>query len=78
MLDLIQNYELSRSQLQQRICELNALLKNPSLQTIEREKLTLRRDMLYTERRELVEDILQMKQHLGKEERSYVRYETSL
>lgn len=76
MLDLIESYEKTGFQLQNRISELNGILRDKSLQTIEREKLTARRDMLSRERSEIVADLIEMKQHLRKEEMPYVRPET--
>ena len=73
MLELIDDYELSRFQLQKRICELNKMLLSPSLQTIERENLTVRRAFLVKERSELLETILELKSHLGKEELIYAQ-----
>lgn len=70
MLDLIYDYEQTRQQLQQRINRLNCLLKNENLLTMERESLTIRRDLLMTERLELLVHINEMKKHLGKEEQS--------
>ncbi len=76
MLDLIRDYENTRYQLYVRIKKLNQLLKNESLMTIERESLTIRRDLLCRERLELLENILEMQKHLGKEELYlYAKYE---
>ena len=66
--ELIANYENCRLLLQSRIYELNKLLRNNTLQTIERQVLTARRDMLTTERTELSMMILDMKKHLKKED----------
>ncbi|MBD5143392.1 MAG: hypothetical protein HDT22_07275 [Ruminococcus sp.] len=68
MQELIANYENCRLLLQSRIYELNKLLRNNTLQTIERQVLTARRDMLTTERTELSMMILDMKKHLKKED----------
>ncbi len=68
MLDLIFDYENTRYQLHLRIKKLNQLLKSESLPTIERESLTVRRDLLSRERLELLENIMEMQKHLGKEE----------
>ena len=68
MQDLIKNYEHCRLLLQNRIYELNKLLRNNTLQTIERQTLTARRDMLTTERTELSLAILDMKKHVRKED----------
>ena len=67
MQELIANYENCRLLLQSRIYELNKLLRNNTLQSIERQVLTARRDMLTTERTELSLVILDMKKHLKKE-----------
>ena len=68
MLDLIYDYEQTRYQLQKRISRLERLLKNENLLTMERESLTARRDLLVTERYELLNSINEMKKHLQKEE----------
>lgn len=68
MQDLINDYEHCRLLLQRRIYELNKLLRNDALQTIERQTLTARRDMLMTERTELLLAIIDMRKHLKKEE----------
>jgi len=68
MLDLIYDYEQTRYQLQKRISQLERLLKNENLLTMERESLTARRDLLVTERYELLNSINEMKKHLQKEE----------
>ena len=73
MLELIYDYEFTRFQLQKRIYELNQKLQSDSLRTIEREALTARCDALGKERAELLEMILEMKSHLGKEELAYVQ-----
>ena len=70
MLDLILDYEKTRYQLHVRIKKLNRLLKSESLLTIERERLTVRRDLLSRERLELLENIMEMQKHLEKEELS--------
>lgn len=62
--DLILDYENSRLLLQKRIHELNQQLRNTSLQTIERELLTARRDMLSKEHTELLLVIADMRRHL--------------
>ncbi|MDE6005666.1 MAG: hypothetical protein K2G88_09810 [Oscillospiraceae bacterium] len=64
MQDLIKNYENCRLLLQSRIYELNKLLRNNTLQTIERQTLTTRRDMLVTERTELSLAIIDMRKHI--------------
>ena len=65
MQDLISDYENSRLLLQKRIHELNQQLRNTSLQTIERELLTARRDMLSKEHTELLFVIADMHKHLA-------------
>lgn len=70
MLDLIYDYEQTRYQLQKRITRLERLLRNENLLTMERENLTARRDLLMTERFELLNSINEMKKHLRKEELS--------
>jgi len=76
MLDLIYDYEKTRFQLQKRIYELNAILRNDTLMTIEREKLISRRDMLTRERCELLDNIVELKKHLRKEELLHVNDQT--
>ena len=73
MLELIYDYEFTRFQLQKRIYELTKSLQSRSLRTMEREKLLARRDVLSQERTELLEMILEMQAHLGKEELNYVK-----
>ncbi len=73
MLALIEDYEQTRFQLQRRIYELNKLLRDDNLRTMEREKLIARRDLLTRERSELLEDILEMRRHLSKEEANHAK-----
>ena len=76
MLDLIYHYQETRFQLQKRIYELNKILRNEMLMTMEREKLTARRDMLARERCELLDNIIELKKHLRKEELAHVKNRT--
>ena len=73
MLPLIYDYEFTRFQLLKRIYELNQQLHSDALPTIERETLTARCNALRKEQAELLEMILEMKSHLGKEELHYVQ-----
>lgn len=74
MLDLIDDYEQTRFQLQKRIYQLNKILKTESLRTMEKERLTARKDLLTRERTELLNSILDMRKHLKEEEKQHVQY----
>ncbi|MDE5883488.1 MAG: hypothetical protein K2H29_00170 [Oscillospiraceae bacterium] len=65
MQDLIADYENSRQMLQKRIQELNCLLKNQTFQTMEREHLAARRDMLCKERDDIIHLMADMQKHLN-------------
>ncbi|MDE6729213.1 MAG: hypothetical protein K2J71_00350 [Oscillospiraceae bacterium] len=65
MQDLIADYEISRQMLQKRIETLNCLLKHQTFQTIEREQLLARRDMLCKERDDITHLITDMRKHLN-------------
>ncbi len=64
MQDLITDYQLSRAQLQHRIMELNQMLKTPALSLKDRERLAVRRNLLMTEREEMLIIITEMEKHL--------------
>lgn len=68
MQNLIADYESCRMHLQRRIYELNTLLQNDNLQTIERETITVRRDLLVKERMELTCAVIDMRRHLPPKE----------
>lgn len=61
MQHMITEYEKSRTLLTDRIHEITQALRDPALQNKEREQLLLRRDMLVTERTELLHIIREMK-----------------
>lgn len=68
LLRMIKEYETTRLLLQKRMHELNAILANPELKSKEREQLTMRRDLLVTERIELLHVIREMYKHMNREE----------
>ena len=63
MQEMIQNYEKSRSGLQQRIRELNEALRDDTLMHREREHLIRRRDILNTEATDLLHIITDLREH---------------
>ena len=65
---MIQEYEMARKKLEQRVHELTEALKRPGLRTREREVLELRREVLMEERVDLLHGIREMKEHLQGEE----------
>ena len=63
MKTMIRDYETARTQLLNRIHELNTALRDDTLQNRDREKLLLRRELLTVETIELLHSIAVMKNH---------------
>ena len=66
---MIQTYETTRAGLMQRIGELNAALRDPSLRTQEREQLEQRREILRCECIDMMHIIADLRRHSNREGR---------
>lgn len=64
MHDLIHDYEMTRRGLLSRIHAINATLRNPTLQTCERETLERRRELLTAESIDIMHIIIDLREHL--------------